>query len=117
MCSGGEEERKCLTGVGAESLRRLETPGGQVSSTSLKHERHRQGDKHDLPSCFDANNLTEVPALSSSGALLSSSVSLVHSFGDIFGMESSQHLPLGVYTCSPAAPFYLHVWMSTGGRH
>lgn len=53
---------KCLTGAGAESQRGLETPGVEVRGSSLKHERHRQGNKHDLPpaSCFDANNLTEV---------------------------------------------------------
>lgn len=61
---GGEEGRreKCLTGVGAESQRGLETPGVEVRGSSLKHERHRQGNKHDLPqaSCFDQNNVTEV---------------------------------------------------------
>lgn len=61
--AGGEKreaEKKCLTGVGAESQRGLETPGVEVRGSSLKHERHRQGNKHDLPpaSCFDANNLT-----------------------------------------------------------
>lgn len=56
------EEKKCLTGVGAKSQRGLETPGVEVRGSSLKHERHRQGNKHDLPlaSCFDENNLTEV---------------------------------------------------------
>lgn len=57
----GEERKKCLTGVGADSQRGLEAPGVEVRGSSLKHERHRQGDKHDLPPAprFDANNLTE----------------------------------------------------------
>lgn len=61
-CVAERREKKCLTGVGAESQRGLEAPGVEVRGSSLKHERHRQRNKHDLPpaSCFDANNLTEV---------------------------------------------------------
>lgn len=52
--------KKDLTGVGAQSQRGLEAPGVEVRGSSLKHERHRQGNKHDLPSAsrFDANNVT-----------------------------------------------------------
>lgn len=58
-CVAGRRE-KCLTGIGAQSQRGLQAPGVEVRGSSLKHERHRQGNKHDLPpaSCFDANNLT-----------------------------------------------------------
>lgn len=77
-----------LTGVGAESQRGLEAPGVEVRGSSLKHERHRQRNKHDLRpgSCFGlANNV--------SGRALSSGESwpvllVVDSFGDVFGLES-----------------------------
>lgn len=57
-----KQTKKDLTGVGAQSQRGLEAPGVEVRGSSLKHERHRQGNKHDLPSAsrFDANNLTGV---------------------------------------------------------
>lgn len=66
---GSREERikknrkkKDLTGVGAQSQRGLEAPGVEVRGSSLKHERHRQGNKHDLPSAsrLDANNVAGV---------------------------------------------------------
>lgn len=42
------EAVKSLTGVtGAQRQRRLESPGAEVRSGSLKHQRHRQGNKHD----------------------------------------------------------------------
>lgn len=125
MCGGGRRGKKCLTGVGAQCQRGLETPGVEVRGSSLKHERHRQGNKHDLPpaSCFDANNVRGVRrrAASSSEVSASWSASLVDSSGRLFGTETSQHSPLGVYTCSPGCALlffcYSRVCMSTGGRH
>lgn len=77
-----ETKRKTdLTGAGAQSQRGLEAPGVEVGGSSLKDERHRQRNKHDLPSAsrFDANNLTAV--LSSPEVSLCSWVSLVDGFG------------------------------------
>lgn len=105
-----KRKKKCLTGVGAQCQRGLETPGVEVRGSSLKHERHRQGNKHDLPpaSCFDANNVRGVRrrAASSSEVSASWSASLVDSSGRLFGTETSQHSPLGVYTCSPGCALF-----------
>lgn len=77
-----------LTGVGAESQRGLEAPGVQVRGSSLKHERHRQRNKHDLrpASCFGLTNNVTGRALSSGQAW--PVVLVVDSFGDGFGLDS-----------------------------